>query len=145
LAITRTVKSLDRVRRQAEFVLDRINLSPVSNELAGTLAYGQQRALEIGLTIAQDPELVLLDEPSAGLTPEETKLIVALIREITTDKTLLIVEHDMDVVFDLADRISVLNRGTIVAIGTPTEIKQNEMVKEVYLGNLFDPNSAQGG
>jgi branched-chain amino acid transport system ATP-binding protein len=144
LAVGRTVKSLDGVREQAEVVLGRINLSAVRNDLAGTLGYGQQRALEIGLTIAQDPELVLLDEPGAGLTPEETKQIVALIREVTAEKTLLIVEHDMDVVFDLADRISVLNRGTIVATETPAEIKRNEMVKEVYLGSLFDHNAAEG-
>jgi branched-chain amino acid transport system ATP-binding protein len=145
LSVTRLVKGLRGVREQAEHILDRINLTSSRDHLAGTLAYGQQRALEIGLTIAQDPELVLLDEPGAGLTPEETRRIVALIREVTAEKTLLIVEHDMDVVFDLADRISVLNRGTIVATETPAQIKQNEMVKEVYLGSLFDKNPTEGG
>jgi branched-chain amino acid transport system ATP-binding protein len=145
LSITRLVKGLGGVREQTEDILDRIYLTSFRNHLAGTLAYGQQRALEIGLTIAQDPELVLLDEPGAGLTPEETRRTVALIREVTAEKTLLIVEHDMDVVFDLADRISVLNRGTIVATDTPAQIKQNEMVKDVYLGSLFDKNPTEGG
>ena len=138
LNFTRLLTGLTKVREETETILSRINLSPFRNELAGTLGYGQQRALEIGLTIAQDPELVLLDEPGAGLTPEETKVIITLIREVTAQKTLLIIEHDMDVVFNLADRISVLNWGKILVTGTPEEIKENEMVKEAYLGNLFE-------
>jgi len=138
LTVTHTLASLDKVKEETEYILSRINLKPFQNELAGTLGYGQQRALEIGLTIALDPELVLLDEPGAGLTPQETKEVVKLIREITAQKTLLVIEHDMDVVFDLADRISVLNRGRLIACETPDEIKKNEMVKEAYLGDLFD-------
>ena len=142
LSFTRTLGSLGKVREETEYILDRINLSPFRDEPAGTLGYGQQRALEIGLTIAQDPQLVLLDEPGAGLTPEETKEIVKLIREVTAGKTLLIVEHDMDVVFNLADRISVLNWGMIVVTETPDRIKMNEMVKEAYLGNLFEEKAS---
>jgi branched-chain amino acid transport system ATP-binding protein len=138
LQFTRRLANMDGVRRETEYILDRINLTSFRNEPASTLGYGQQRALEIGLTIAQDPELVLLDEPGAGLTPEETKEIIKLIREVTAQKTLLIVEHDMDVVFNLADRISVLNRGRIVATETPEEIKRNKVVKEAYLGGFFD-------
>jgi len=138
LMFDRMLGSLNEVRKETEYILSRIHLKPFQNELAGTLGYGQQRALELGLTIALDPELVLLDEPGAGLTPDETREIVRLIREVTAGKTLVIVEHDMDVVFDLADRISVLNRGTILATGTPEEIKRNEAVKEVYLGSLFE-------
>jgi branched-chain amino acid transport system ATP-binding protein len=129
---------MDAISKETEYLLDRLNLLPYKDEIAGTLGYGQQRALEIGLTIALDPELVLLDEPGAGLTPSETKEIVKLIREITAQKTLLIIEHDMDVIFDLADRISVLNRGKLIACETPDEIKKNAVVKEAYLGNLFD-------
>ncbi len=143
LTFTRMLTNLNHVKKETEYILTRINLKPFQNELAGTLGYGQQRALELGLTIALGPELVLLDEPGAGLTPEETRDIVRLIREVTADKTLIIVEHDMDVVFDLADRISVLNRGKILATGTPEEIKRNESVKEVYLGSLFEENSIQ--
>jgi len=141
LMFSRLLTSLKKVHEETETILDRIHLQPFRNELAGTLGYGQQRALELGLTIALDPEVVLLDEPGAGLTPEETRGIVRLIREVTAGKTLVIVEHDMDVVFDLADRISVLNRGTILATGTPEEIKRNEAVKEVYLGSLFEDKS----
>lgn len=143
LTFTRMLTNLNHVKKETEYILTRINLKPFQNELAGTLGYGQQRALELGLTIALGPELVLLDEPGAGLTPEETRDIVRLIREVTADKTLIIVEHDMDVVFDLADRISVLNRGKILATGTPEEIKRNESVKEVYLGSLFEENSTR--
>jgi branched-chain amino acid transport system ATP-binding protein len=142
LKFNRRLASLDKVRKETEYILSRVNLAPFRDELAGTLGYGQQRALEICLTVAQDPELVLLDEPGAGLTPEETKEIIKLIREMTARKTLLIVEHDMDVVFNLADRISVLNWGSIVVTETPDQIKKNEMVKEAYLGNLFDGNTA---
>jgi branched-chain amino acid transport system ATP-binding protein len=141
LSFARRLVSEKKIKEETEYLLGRINLTPYMDETAGTLGYGQQRALEIGLTIALDPELVLLDEPGAGLTPEETKGVVALIREITEGKTLLIVEHDMDVVFNLADRISVLNRGTIVVTDTPEEIKKNEMVKETYLGKLFEENA----
>jgi branched-chain amino acid transport system ATP-binding protein len=138
------LSSLNKVKEGTDYILSCINLTPFRDEQAGTLGYGQQRALELGLTIALDPELVLLDEPGAGLTPEETRNIVKLIREVTAEKTLIIVEHDMDVVFDLADRISVLNRGKIVATGSPEEIKGNEMVKEAYLGDLFDKNISKG-
>ena len=139
LNFMRPLTGLTKVQEETETILNRINLRPFRNEPAGTLGYGQQRALEIGLTIAQDPELVLLDEPGAGLTREETKEIIQLIREVTAQKTLLIIEHDMDVVFNLADRISVLNWGKILVTGTPEQIKKNEMVKEAYLGNLFEP------
>jgi len=138
LKFTRRLASLDKVRQETDYLLSRINLNSYRDEPAGTLGYGQQRALEICLAVGQDPELVLLDEPGAGLTPEETKEMIKLIREMTAGKTLLIVEHDMDVVFNLADRISVLNWGSIVVTGTPDQIKKNEMVKQAYLGNLFD-------
>jgi len=145
LKFIRRLESLNKVKEETEYFLSRINLTPFRDEMAGTLGYGQQRALEIGLTIAQDPELVLLDEPGAGFTPEETKGIIKFIREVTAGKTLVIIEHDMDVVFELADRITVLNRGRIVATETPEEIKRNEMVKEAYLGDLFDEKCVQDG
>jgi branched-chain amino acid transport system ATP-binding protein len=130
------LRSMKEIAKESEYHLDRFGLASYKNELAGTLGYGQQRALEVGLAIALDPELVLLDEPGAGLSPEETRAIVKLIREVTEQKTLLIVEHDMDVVFNLADRISVLTHGTILTSGTPEEIRNNEAVREAYLGNV---------
>lgn len=138
LNFTGRLLSLKGIGEETESLLGRVNLSPFRNEPAGTLGYSQQRALEVGLAVALDPDLLLLDEPGAGLSPEETREIVKLVKEVTAGKTLLIVEHDMDVVFDLADRISVLNHGTIVATGTPEEIRNNQTVKEVYLGGVLD-------
>ena len=135
------ILSLGKVREESEFVLSRVGLLPFIGEPAGRLGYSQQRALEVGLAVALDPELLLLDEPGAGLSPDETRAIVSLIREVTVGKTLVIVEHDMDVVFDLADKISVLNYGTIVASGTPDDIRRDETVKEVYLGNVLEKKS----
>ena len=132
------ISSLRQIREESESVLSRFGLLHFMDEPAGTLGYSQQRALEVGLAVALDPELLLLDEPGAGLSPDETRAVVKLVKEVTVGKTLLIVEHDMDVVFDLADRISVLNYGTIVATGTPDEIRRNETVKEVYLGNVLE-------
>jgi branched-chain amino acid transport system ATP-binding protein len=135
------IVSLGQIREESELVLRRVGLLPFMDEPAGTLGYSQQRALEVGLAVALDPELLLLDEPGAGLSPDETRAIVSLVKEVTVGKTLVIVEHDMDVVFDLADRISVLNYGTIVASGTPDDIRRNETVKEVYLGNVLEKKS----
>jgi branched-chain amino acid transport system ATP-binding protein len=98
------------------------------------LSYAEQRALEIGVTVAGGADVILLDEPTAGMSHSETHDAVALIRRISTGKTLVIVEHDMNVVFGLADRISVLVYGQMVATGTPAEIRQNRSVREAYLG-----------
>ncbi len=97
-------------------------------------SYSEQRSLEIGMTLAFDPRLIILDEPMAGMSQEETDYTVGLIREITQNRTLMIVEHDMYVVFTLADRISVLVYGEIIATGTPKEIRENARVREAYLG-----------
>ncbi len=116
-------------------VLETIGLETSSGTPAGELAYGHQRALEIGLALAMDPELILLDEPTAGMTTEETRDAVKLIERITVGKTLIIIEHDMDVVFSIADRISVLYYGKILATGTAEEIKESQEVKQAYLGS----------
>jgi branched-chain amino acid transport system ATP-binding protein len=101
---------------------------------AGELAYAEQRALEVGVTIAGGADVILLDEPTAGMSHSETDRAVNLIRSVTEDKTLVVVEHDMGVVFDLADRISVLVYGEIIATGEPDEIRNNADVQEAYLG-----------
>jgi branched-chain amino acid transport system ATP-binding protein len=98
------------------------------------LTYAEQRALEIGITMAGGASVILLDEPTAGMSHAETERAVDLIRRISEGRTLLIVEHDMSVVFGLADRISVLVYGEIIASGTPAEIRGNAKVKEAYLG-----------
>jgi branched-chain amino acid transport system ATP-binding protein len=125
---------MDEINRQTEQVLSEIGLLGRKNDVAGELSYGQQRALEIGLAIATDPELILLDEPTAGMSSEETREAVKLIQRVTEGKTLIIVEHDMEVVFSIADRISVLYYGRVLASGLPGEIRNDQKVKDAYLG-----------
>ncbi|CAM5350008.1 Lipopolysaccharide export system ATP-binding protein LptB OS=Afipia felis OX=1035 GN=lptB_4 PE=4 SV=1 [Afipia felis] len=131
----RYLSSLRDVRQKAEEVLSLVNLNAVRNRLATELPYGEQRVLEIALTLASDPILILLDEPAAGLSAAETRDVTSLIKKVTEGKSLILIEHDMDVVFTLADRISVLHYGQILAQGTALEIRSNQKVKDVYLGN----------
>lgn len=125
---------MNGINRQTEEILKEIGLQERGKDIAGELSYGQQRALEIGLTIATEPELVLLDEPTAGMSSEETREAVKLIERVTEGKTLVIVEHDMEVVFRLADRITVIYYGQVLATGPPEEIRQDPKVKDAYLG-----------
>ena len=119
-------------------ILHQINLSVRRNELAGMLSYAEQRALEIGITIAGGADVIMLDEPTAGMSHSETDYIVELIRKVTEKKTLIMVEHDMGVVFGLADRISVLVYGEIIATGRPEDVRANPKVQEAYLGAALD-------
>jgi branched-chain amino acid transport system ATP-binding protein len=119
---------------RADEVIQRIGLRRRRDTLASTLSYAEQRALEIGVTLAGGAEVVLLDEPTAGMSRSETEEAVDLIRRVTEGKTLVMVEHDMGVVFGLADRISVLVYGRIIATGKPDEIRRNPAVQEAYLG-----------
>jgi branched-chain amino acid transport system ATP-binding protein len=129
-----SILSKDReIERETRQVLDILSLQDVRDDLASELSYGRQRHLELALTVAQDPVLIMLDEPTAGLNSEESRSAVRLIRQVTEGKTLVMVEHDMDVVFGLADRITVLNDGTILACGSPEEIRKNEEVRRAYL------------
>jgi branched-chain amino acid transport system ATP-binding protein len=128
------LSKMDEISRQTEQVLCEIGLLERKDNIAGELSYGQQRALEIGLAIATDPEIILLDEPTAGMSSEETREAVKLIQQVTEGKTLIIVEHDMEVVFSIADRISVLYYGKILACGLPGEIRNDQKVKDAYLG-----------
>jgi len=122
------------VTREADEVLAMVGLESRRGVPANALSYGEQRELEIALTVATRPELVMLDEPTAGLNSEDTRRAVALIRRVTEGRTLVMVEHDMEVVFDLADRISVIYYGRVLATGAPGEIRGNEEVKRAYLG-----------
>jgi branched-chain amino acid transport system ATP-binding protein len=122
------------IARQTEGTMELFALKDVRDVLASELSYGRQRHLELALTMTRDPVLIMLDEPTAGLNSEESRSAVQLIRQITEGKTLLMVEHDMDVVFNLADRITVLANGTVLAVGAPGEIRRNEEVKRAYLG-----------
>jgi branched-chain amino acid transport system ATP-binding protein len=130
----RRIDALKDVTRESQDILKMIDLQAAGDRLALELPYGEQRMLEIGLVIAADPQLVLLDEPAAGLSAAETRDVTSLIRKVTEGKSLLLIEHDMDVVFSLATRISVLHYGQILVQGTPEEIRNDERVKEVYLG-----------
>lgn len=119
---------------RAEEMLDRIGLGTKRDVAAADLSYADQRALEIGVTIAGDASVVLLDEPTAGMNRSETKDFVELIREVTEGKTLLTVEHDMGVVFGLADKIAVLVYGEVIAFDTPDVVRADPRVQEAYLG-----------
>jgi branched-chain amino acid transport system ATP-binding protein len=130
----RNLNKLTDAEARAEEVLQRIGLRRRRNVAAGLLTYAEQRALELGITIAGGASVILLDEPTAGMSRSETANAVELIREITHDKTLIMVEHDMSVVFGLADTISVVVYGEIIASGPPAEIRANARVKEAYLG-----------
>ncbi len=122
------------VTREAEEVLAMVGLLERRDTPASALSYGEQRELEIALTVAIRPELVMLDEPTAGLNSEDTRRAIGLIRRVTEGRTLVMVEHDMEVVFTLADRISVIYYGRVLATGPPDEIRRNEEVKRAYLG-----------
>ena len=132
----RRVDKMGKVTDETHEMLKRINLYEDRNTPASALSYGKSRALEISMALATDPELVLLDEFAAGMSREETQDAVALIRKLTEGKTVVIIEHDMDVVFNLADRITVLHYGKILATGKPEEIRNNQDVKDAYLGDL---------
>ena len=129
---------LDASERRARESLAALGLGDRAAEPAATLPHGDQRLLEIAMAVAQEPELLLLDEPTQGLSPEDTAATVAVIRQVARARrlTIILVEHDMDVVFDLADRISVLHFGRLIADGTPEQIRTNADVQKAYLGGL---------
>ena len=130
----RGIDGLADVRERTESILDEIDLLDRRRVQAGVLTYAEQRALEIGITIAGNAGIILLDEPSAGMSTAETERAVALIRKVSQGRTLIMIEHDMGVVFDLADRISVLVYGQIIASDVPAKIKQDSAVQSAYLG-----------
>ena len=121
------------INEKAEAALESVGLLAKADELAANLSHGQQRNLEIGIALATEPLLLCLDEPTAGMSAAETHDTMQLVRRIAKNLTILIVEHDMQVVMELADRITVLHYGEILAEGTPEEIRQNPKVLEVYL------------
>ncbi|UCE51869.1 MAG: ABC transporter ATP-binding protein [Desulfobacterales bacterium] len=132
----RMLDKMDDVTKETDEVLKRINLDGERDIPASALSYGKSRSLEISMALATDPDLVMLDEPTAGMSVDETHTAVELIRKLTEGKTMVIIEHDMDVVFSLADRITVLHLGAILATGKPDEIRDNQAVKDAYLGEL---------
>jgi branched-chain amino acid transport system ATP-binding protein len=135
--LARTLRGMKSINDEAMALIESVHLKEKAGVLAGVLSYSEQRALEIGLTLATHPEIILLDEPTAGMSKDETHQIIELIQRVSQGRTLLMVEHDMDVVFNLCDRISVLVYGTILASGSPDTIRKNIKVREAYLGEGF--------
>jgi branched-chain amino acid transport system ATP-binding protein len=134
---------LDDANERAEQLMARIRLDKKRDVLAVNLTYAEQRALEIGITIAGGSDVILLDEPTAGMSKSETKRFIQLIREVTEGKTLLTVEHDMGVVFGLADKIAVVVYGEVIAFDTPEAVRANAQVQEAYLGSAVAEHQAQ--
>lgn len=128
----------EKMNEETDRILDRIGLDDVAEVEADALAYGDRRRLEIGVVLATDPDLVLFDEPTAGMSVEETQDTIELIQDVLVDQTLLLIEHDIELVMELSDRISVLNRGEILAEGSPEEIAQNQDVQDAYLGGMIE-------
>ncbi|MDD9723607.1 ABC transporter ATP-binding protein [Sulfitobacter sp. PR48] len=130
----RSDRSLLKFDAEAMALLDAVGLADLAGQTASSLSYGRRRALEIAATLAQDPKVLLLDEPMSGMGREDIALVSALIRRISADRTVLMVEHNLPVVADLSDRITVLARGAVLAEGSYTEVSGNPEVVEAYLG-----------
>ncbi len=140
----RFLGSLTDANERAEQLMRMIHLEKKRDVLAVNLTYAEQRALEIGITIAGGAQVILLDEPTAGMSKSETARFIELIREVTVGKTLLTVEHDMGVVFGLADRIAVVVYGEVIACDTPDAVRANPRVQEAYLGSVLADQQAGG-
>jgi branched-chain amino acid transport system ATP-binding protein len=128
-------RKVAHLRNAAQAALDRVGLGARADVLVSRLSHGEQRELELAVALATRPQLLLLDEPMAGLGVTESARMVKLLQELRREVSIVLVEHDMDAVFALADRISVLVYGRVIASGTPAEIRQNEEVKRAYLGD----------
>ncbi|MYE59997.1 MAG: ABC transporter ATP-binding protein, partial [Alphaproteobacteria bacterium] len=125
-------------------LLELVGLDEEADELAGELAYGKQKQLELAIALAENPRVLLLDEPTAGMSPSETEEAIRRIRDIAVARglTLLFTEHDMTVVFGIADRITVLHHGEIIASGAPEAVRSDPVVRQVYLGEEEGANGA---
>jgi len=126
--------ALAGLSEQAMALLETVGLAPRATHLARELAHGQQRALEIAVALAAKPRLLLMDEPTAGMSPEETKVMMTLIRRLVEERTVVLVEHKMKMVMGISERLVVLHHGELIAEGTPDDIRANDLVKRVYLG-----------
>jgi branched-chain amino acid transport system ATP-binding protein len=126
--------ALKDVSEQAEVLLDRVGLAALRDKTAGDLAHGQQRALEVAMALAADPQLLLMDEPTAGMSPEETAVMMDLITRLAAERTVILVEHKMKLVMGICKRLIVLHHGEFLAEGAPDDIRNNAEVRRVYLG-----------
>ncbi|MFP8955829.1 ABC transporter ATP-binding protein [Natrialbaceae archaeon A-CW3] len=137
-SLFKTTDRYDDINVATERTLERIGLVDLAEVEANALAYGDRRRLEIGVVLAADPALVLLDEPTAGMSVEETRETIELIESVLHDQTLLLIEHDIELVMELSDRITVLNQGEVIAEGAPEMIASDQAVQDAYLGGVVD-------
>lgn len=141
----RNYNAFEEHKAAARAILDRIELLEKAGEPASTLSHGEKRNLEIGIAMAGDPDVLLLDEPTAGVSSEDIESVTTIIEDVATDHSVLLIEHNMDVVMDISDRIVVLHQGELIADGTPAEISENEAVKRAYLGGYESENGPDAG
>ncbi len=139
----RSEKILNRLNDRAQELLEQVGLGKFSDTITVDLPYGRKRALEIATTLAVEPELMLLDEPTQGMGHEDVSLVTDLIKKVSKDRTILMVEHNLHVVSELADRITVLQRGAILTEGTYDQVSANPQVREAYMGTAADEVEAE--
>jgi branched-chain amino acid transport system ATP-binding protein len=132
----RPVSVFAELRERGEAGLVRVGLEGRTDETVKFLSYGERRQLELALSLASNPKVLLLDEPCAGLSPSERQRLFQLIKELSRDITLIMIEHDIDIALALADRVTVLHRGSVIFDGTPGEVRTNPEVREVYFGRV---------
>jgi branched-chain amino acid transport system permease protein len=136
LDLFRSMDSIPELNALVAKTLELVNLTARPDTPVSELAYGEKRRLEIGLALATSPSLLLLDEPLAGMSPQERVETVKLLKSISRDRTMIIIDHDMDALFELAERVTVLQEGRVLVEGTPDEIKKSTAVQEAYLGGV---------
>ncbi|WP_128477944.1 ABC transporter ATP-binding protein [Halorussus pelagicus] len=130
----RNAEAFERHREEAHRILDRVGLADEADTAAESLSHGAKRQLEVGIALAGDPDVLLLDEPNAGVSSESVDRIIDLIEDVATDHAVLLVEHNMDIVMNVSDRVVVLNQGAVIAEGPPEEVRGDPTVQEAYLG-----------
>ena len=136
LVLLRPVTSYTHLYARARTVLESVGLGDKEGEVVKNLSHGEQRQMEIAMALAGRPRLLLLDEPAAGLSPAESRMMTELLKRLNSGITLIVIEHDMDVAFALTDRVTVLHNGSVVADGSRDEVKANPLVREIYLGGV---------
>jgi branched-chain amino acid transport system ATP-binding protein len=141
----RNVRAFDEYYEEAMAILDRVGLAGEAETVAETLSHGEKRQLELAIALAGDPDLLLLDEPAAGVSSESVDEVIDLVREVATDHAVLLVEHNMDVVMDLSERVVVLHQGQIIADDDPAAVRENDRVQEAYLGGYGADDATVGG
>jgi len=137
----RNVNSLKDVEDKTTSILEEVGLIDIAHHKASAVSYGYQRSLEVGIALATDPVLLLLDEPTSGMPPDEARRMMNLIKKISKGLTILLIEHHMAVVMSISDKITVLHQGRVIAEGRPEEVQQNEKVKRAYLGGFEHASS----